>query len=297
MSRISAALSSTPFQGDLIYAGDGGSWQSIRIGQSVHNGGVLRLTDYLSGARRSQIRHKDSIICSHDGPHIAGMVPDVFQPFDQRLPERLASISSNYQISQSDDTYRIAGHITHLVSFVPRTSDRYSYQLWLDADTDLILRSDLNSPEGDTLQRFQFASVEIGDNAPISEMNSDIVGHTIAVSAPSGKASYPESGWWPGWLPSGYLLERYVDAHSADDGVHQRMLFSDGLSSFTVFVDEVGAGRFPEMNQRWSATSAAVRHLNVEDSGFRITVVGEMPAATISRIAESVRPSEHIAHQ
>ena len=44
------------------------------------------------------------------------------------------------------------------------------------------------------------------------------------------------------------------------------------------------------MNKRWGATAAVVRHMKFNDNGYRITVVGEVPMATVQKIALSVRP-------
>ena len=294
LKEISQAVGRESFSGDLIYS-EGNQWQSLSVVQSVEDDQVWRRTMYLSGEPRMQIRHGDTITCVHEGPHLAGMTPDVFKPFDEHLAARIPQILTNYDASVTPVPGRIAGHEVIQIALRPKSSDRYAYQLWLDADTGLPLRSDLLDTDGAVLQRFQFARLDIGLSVPISDIVTAAEGHTVTLQHTEQSAGSPESDWWPAWLPDGFRISRYQSAASSTEVIHERMLFSDGLATFTVFVDAVSPAGLPDMTRSWSATAAAVRHTEVAGNSYRITVVGEMPAAIIDRIASSVTPAERIA--
>ena len=85
-------------------------------------------------------------------------------------------------------------------------------------------------------------------------------------------------------MPPGFALSVERDAASRD-----ALMYSDGLSAFTLFVDQVEQDSMPDMSRRWGATAAVVRHQRDGERNMRITVVGELPMATAKRIALSVR--------
>lgn len=100
---------------------------------------------------------------------------------------------------------------------------------------------------------------------------------------------------WPAWLPSGFALQSYNEVSGSEGRQEERLTFSDGLSSFTVFVDRVENDLGPDLTRRWHATSATVRHTRSNMGDFRISVVGELPVVTVSKIAESVTLVDQLA--
>ncbi len=294
--RLSQALAATSFHGDLVYS-EGDQWQSLMISQSLVDGQPRRQTEFLTGEPRQQLRQGSTLLCLHNGPHRAGLMPDVFKGFEQLTESRLDLILDSYRLVVVDSPQRIAGRSAVQVNLMPDTSDRFAYHLWLDQDTGLLLGSDLLDTSGRLLQRFRFARLEIGADTPISPSETELHGHRIAVVGADDVVTYPESGWWPSFVPSGYEPVRYARSADSSDVWHERVLFSDGLASFTLFVDEVPDAGLPDLSQRWNATAAVVRRVTDGDRHYRITLVGELPPAVVADIAASVRPDDHIAHR
>jgi len=211
---------------------------------------------------------------------------------------------------------RIAGRFAQRLQVTPVDADRYGYQLWLDQVTGLLLRSDLLNHQQQVLERFQFAQIEIGPDIPATAFEPDDQGHKLTlypVSPDHEQISTADIGWLPGWVPSGFHITAVIQAGSPqpqvaaeqkdDSGAMSklpvRLMYSDGLAAFTLFIDPVSQEHLPEMTSRWGATAAVVRyreHSSAEADGdnqsrLRVTVVGELPADTMIRIATSVVPA------
>ena len=67
-----------------------------------------------------------------------------------------------------------------------------------------------------------------------------------------------------------------------------RLHFSDGVATFSVFVDRSKKSALSDMSTRVGGTVVISRRLN--QAGPQITVVGDVPMTTARRVAESVEP-------
>jgi sigma-E factor negative regulatory protein RseB len=69
------------------------------------------------------------------------------------------------------------------------------------------------------------------------------------------------------------------------------MLYSDGLATFSVFVEQIESNSMPIGASVVGAT-VAYHHRVMEGSHhYGVTVMGEVPAMTAMMVAESVRPT------
>ena len=166
---------------------------------------------------------------------------------------------------------------------------RYSYQLWLDKDTKLLLKSSLQG-NGVELERFRYAEIEFTDAITDLELNpmneGPVISHQLI---PSAKKDHKWPGgiaWQVGWAPPGY--EAMGVSNNPGKNV---MLYSDGLATFSVFVEQIESNSMPIGASVVGAT-VAYHHRVLEGSHhYGVTVMGEVPAMTAMMVAESVRPT------
>ena len=146
------------------------------------------------------------------------------------------------------------------------------------------MRSDLLDERQRVLERIQFAQVTIGQPADTDAFSADLPWQSLP--APQGYEQALVS-WRPFWLPDGFTL---LAAAEHDDTI--RLLYADGLAAFSVFID-AQTDLFSSLDRRWGATSAVVRLVQNDQAGARrVTAVGELPAATLEKIIQSVRPAQ-----
>lgn len=313
LERMTQAFQQQNYRGVLIY-GDGQEWQTLAITHAVIDGVEQEKLQHLTGLPREMVRHGHDIVCIHPGDHSPRLNSELSNPLHGF--SRVMEIDDGQYHFTLGNVERIAGRFAQRLQVTPVDADRYGYQLWLDQVTGLLLRSDLLNHQQQVLERFQFAQIEIGPDIPATAFEPDDQGHKLTlypVSPDHEQISTADIGWLPSWVPSGFHITAVIQAGSPqpqvaaeqkdDSGAMSklpvRLMYSDGLAAFTLFIDPVSQEHLPEMTSRWGATAAVVRyreHSSAEADGdnrsrLRVTVVGELPADTMIRIATSVVPA------
>lgn len=305
LERMTQAFQQQNYRGVLMY-GDGQEWNSLSITHAVLDGVEQEKLQHLTGVPREIVRHGDEITCVHPGSHPPHQHSELSNPLHGF--SRVMDVQDQYRFTLGN-VERIAGHFAQRLNITPTDDHRYGYQLWLDQNTGLLLRSDLINSQQQVLQRFQFAHIEIGLDLPAAAFEADGQGHRRTLSpviSDQHQADTAGLGWLPGWVPDGFhltaviqsgLSQQAVDGNphnEVSDTLPVRLMYSDGLAAFTLFIDPVDQEQMPEITRRWGATAAVVRYreqpFDHGEGHLRVTVVGELPIDTMIRIATSIAP-------
>ena len=183
---------------------------------------------------------------------------------------------------------RIAGLPTQVVRLVPKDAGKYGLMLWLEQESGLLLRLDLLDQAGNLVE--QYMGVDLRILPEPSSWLQQLANSKLPAAVPVAEAyQAPQKnlGWAPSWLPLGFLVKS-TDRHqlAGTDQFVDYMLLSDGLVDISLYVANSNA-EISEGNQlvRQGATSL-LRFMN--DHKVEVTVVGEVPAKTAERIANSL---------
>lgn len=68
------------------------------------------------------------------------------------------------------------------------------------------------------------------------------------------------------------------------------LMYSDGLSTFSLFIEKAPTGNLEGRAQR-GATVAYLGRLDTQQGNFRVSAVGEVPVQTLERVALSLHKS------
>lgn len=172
-----------------------------------------------------------------------------------------------------------------------RDPHRYSYLLSLDKATGLLLKSSLQDSDGRELERFQYTDIAFPDEIQDEELQPIKAGALVTHEfIPPMKAdqSWPSQLMWNvTWVPPGYM-----QVNKADEPGDNVMLFSDGLASYSVFIEQADKDMMPEGASMVGATVAYAQQLSHDGHHYGVTVVGEVPAMTAMKVAESVKTKQ-----
>lgn len=183
---------------------------------------------------------------------------------------------------------RVAGRPATVIGVTPLAPDRYAYRLWIDEASKLLLRSVIIDQHGNSLEQVQFTSLSILDEVPAALLEPELAGgdlawHTAAEPPPEPAG---DSGWQPAWVPQGFeLQDSQVQRMASSRMPVSHLVYSDGLAMFSVFVEAMLDG---EQAQQGYSSRGAVNTFSRKDGDHQITVVGEVPLQTVSRIAAGV---------
>ena len=291
LMKIDAAAREQNYDGVFVYQ-HGDKLETMRIIHRVDGDRVRERLVSLNGAPREVIRtdrevqcflpDEKSVVVEHRKAENRG--------FPSILPTELRALDANYTIALGRRG-RIVDREAQMVSIKPKDNFRYGYELWADRATGLLLRAALVDGAGKAIEQFLFT--QITPNAAIAAadlkpqfMRKDSVWHRAAAmeDANSGPGS-----WAAADLPPGFeLTTRIVRKMPAGQQPVEHLVYSDGLATVSVFVEKLRRNGRARVNgpNRMGAVSAYVK---VADE-HRVTVVGEVPGATVDLIGKSVKP-------
>ncbi len=291
LERMTEAAKNLTYEGVFAYQ-SGKNLQSIRIYHRADARGELERLISLNGAAREVIRSNDMVTCINpEGKQINVSRRPLGRGFPSDLPRRLNSATPFYEVELGESD-RIAGRKAHELIITPVDDYRYGYRLWVDAETYLLLKSELIGNDGDVLETFAFSSVNTGVHIPEHKFRPQMAGeemtwHRSEPETPINVATHSkQSRWHAQWLPDGFSLVAYQTRLRASNGadVEQRV-YSDGLSSVSVFIEKI---RARHNHLKGGSHVGAINAFGTIMQAHFVTVVGEVPARTVEKIGHSI---------
>lgn len=290
--KISSAARRLDYEGIFVYL-HGNQLETMRIVHKTSGGRSRERLVSLNGAPREIIRDDKTVFCYL--PDEKSVVVEHRkvdkQNFPAILPDRMQDLEANYRI-ELGPSERIAGRMTQQIAIVPRDNLRYGFRLWADRASGLLMKADLLSEQGETLEQFLFTNLSVGIAIPDSVLEPDKNHVSHGLTWHRAKGSGTESMDGPGWrlnqIPRGFrLTDRQVRRIPQRDVPVEHHVYSDGLATVSVFIEKADK---PAPRMEGVSRIGAVNAFGARVSDFQITAVGEVPEATVSQFAKSVVP-------
>lgn len=292
VQRMNVALRDRNYIGTFVYI-HGDHLDSMRVFHRADAKGGIERVVALTGPPREVIRDHHNVKCVLPASHLV-LVEHRYaaEQFPATLPDSISAVrlTAYYDFKELGDG-RIAGYPSKIIGIMPRDQYRYGYKLWLDAQTGMLLRSDLMDSDGHTVERVMFTSLHYPKSIPDTDLQATEIGSGFVwnVQGDREKLSPAEADvrWQATRLPPGFILSLTDTQRVA--GVSQpvrHLVFSDGLASVSVFIEAAGPSRNALIGP---SQMGAVNAFGRQVGDHHLTVVGEVPTATVRMIAESMR--------
>ncbi len=285
LERMPAAFREHSYRGTLLYA-HGDHMRTLRVLHDVEGSREREKVVELEGSMREVLRVGDMVTCRlpEEGSGKSDYCPHT-GPFSRALFDDVGRLQQSYRITMAGQD-RVAGRESLSVAITPRDEHRYGYELWLDRESAMLLRCLLRDRHGKVLERFQFTELELDAEIPDSEFqlgDGDVTHHHLDTG---GKmvAADTNGHWKLGWMPPGFEAVHELPAHAVRSGAR---LYTDGLARVSVFVERLEEPVKGETSHM-GATVAVSRVAAHGGSDWLVTVVGEVPEPTASRMVDSV---------
>ncbi len=292
LGRVAESTKLWTYRGVLVYQ-VGTRLETLAVTHDVESGGVKERVLYLDGLPREMVRNGDKLTYSTLNNGVTQFEHNSLVPmlgkFSGIAPERFYKVEFARQ--QID---RVAGREAAVIDIVPVDRFRYGYRLWVDVYSGLPLKSIMLDSHSNIIERLQFTHIEPGvtlsepEKAAMEKhntQNKDIVDMQPVVKQGG------IWGWEAGWVPEGFVVQHASQRPSpVSDHKTDAVIFSDGIASFSVFVEPDETRVLSQAAEKVGSLAAVSKVFRNGETYFHVTVVGEVPLGTAERVAVSVRP-------
>ena len=205
--------------------------------------------------------------------------------FPAMLPTDLQALKTSYTTRVSA-TEMVAGRGAQVIELIANDSYRYSYKIWADAEFGLLLKMTLIDSNKQTLEQFEFTQLSLLNSRDVNWFQPKIDVKKNYVTDVSAPVNHVDTNWIVAELPTGYVkIDHVVLNLTGKTAPVDQMIFSDGIASVSLFIEPISKTIRPKTGHMVIGSTNICA--NVID-GYQITVVGEVPAATVLQIAKAV---------
>jgi sigma-E factor negative regulatory protein RseB len=261
---------------------------TMHVVHGVDERGIWESMESLNGEARKIVRHNNEVISIYPDRKLVTVSKMGDKPgLHPTLPQSLDKLANYYTINQLGEE-RIAGRETSVLNVQPKDDYRYGYKYWLDNETRVLLKCDLLDEKGEIVEQMMYTSFNNHSEVPPSAFSiPDLDGFTRqSLDRNSGKQA--DIGWRATNMPQGFMLTQSTIRGTGDDeSLH--LMYSDGLASVSVFIEK---GENSPHRLVGTSKMGALNAFGKEVNGAQITVMGEVPEATVAAIAESMERTQ-----
>lgn len=284
LSQMRDAIQNASYQGEYVHR-RGDQTSAYAIAHSLRDGEPVERLQQLDGAMIEVVRRGNTLVCYYPAgaeDQIDRPIPAA--PFSQVGPMALDRLAQSYQAMASGEA-RVAGREARVVT-LSADQWRFTHRLWLDRDTGLLLQSEILGNDGEVLEQFRYTRLSVGGPIADAALEPTLGGATgrqqtrIQSLMPT-----PDTDGFVttlSWMPPMFKLTM-AERQTSVDGWLEKRVYSDGLATFSMFVEPAMAAE-PDSLVRMGATTA----LMSEVEGLTVTVIGEIPRITAERLRDSV---------
>ncbi len=294
LEKMIVASRNLNYDGVFVYS-RGNQLDTMRIIHKADEDGEVEKLISLTGATREVVKGKDDVTCIYSDNRTV-MVDKSGQAgklLSSNFPESIDRISHFYSFRLLGDD-RVAGHDADVIEVVPKDQNRYIYRFWVDRKTNLMLKSAIMDLQGKILETVLFTHIDTLDEIPadmVTPMNAS--GYSWYTSEKKTDEVQTGSNWKVQWLPHGFLLESVtMQVLSEGQKPMEHRVYSDGLAMISIYIERVDASKEGTKAMNGFVSLGAVNAYTMTHGDHQITVVGELPAKTVYKIASSVATDE-----
>jgi len=209
------------------------------------------------------------------------------------LPEDLKQLSRHYDFKLEAQEY-VAQRLSQVISIEPRDDFRYARRIWVDLESKLPLKFELIGENGQAVEQMMFTSLSIEEIIPDSELNASTKVDAFTWQVNRREAMPLRSLKWAlRSVPDGFQMISYTRLiRTPTEHPVEHILLSDGFSSVSIYIDELGGDIVKGHQKKVGAINAHSRKID----HYLVTVMGEVPAKTVQAIAGGVHLQVNDAH-
>ncbi len=278
----------------------GADMASARIWHVCDGDQQMERIETLTGTPRSTFRHNNNVVTFFPETKVArseqrealGIFPNFLKSNDSAIAE--------FYTLKTLESERVAGVDTEVVQLIAKDALRYSYRIWTERKSGLVVKLQTLDVMGRVIEQSAFSELNL--EAPVkmerlAAMMNNTAGHKLE-QVNMVKTTALAQGWAlqrgvPGFASMNcFKRPAQLEAASgatttleADKAGTMQWIFSDGLATVSLFVEPFDRKRH---NQEGAWSMGATQTLAKRLDDWWLTAVGEVPTATLKVFAQQL---------
>ena len=288
LKKMATASRQLNYSGTFVYR-HAKQTETSRVVHYVNQaGGEFEKMATLDGPAREVIRTNDQVICYLPEMKTVLIEKRGKRVFPALLPEQLTGVTDNYEVSVTGSD-RVADHECRVILLVPKDKMRYGHRFCAEVSSGLPLLARTLDEKNESLESFAFTDLRIGGT-----FNRDRVRSRYAAKSKNWRVDHSEfsvadtpadTGWVLTQQPAGFRkLTELTRSFAGRPAKVSHIVYSDGLAAVSVFIEPLSQDRPVQSLSHQGAVHIYIRTV----SDFKVTALGEAPAATVMQIANSL---------
>lgn len=289
LRKMASASRQLNYTGTFVYR-HGNVTEASRIVHYVNAaGGEFERLETLDGPPREVIRTNDQVTCYLPDTKTVLIERRRGRRFPAFLPTQLADgLTAHYLVRQSGMD-RTAGYDCRVVELSPKDRLRYGHQFCAEASSGLPLRARTFNENGVLLESFAFTELKFGGKFDRDQVKSRYAEHSrdwrIGRAATPAVSDLGRTGWvLASELPGFRKLTESRRSIAGREATVAHLVYSDGLAAVSVFIEPLPKSRPSRSLSHQGAVNIYIRMV----ADHMVTALGEAPAETVMRIANSL---------
>lgn len=278
------AAANLNYQGTISYMRDS-QIENLHVFHGVNNGLEQERMLSLNTPMREVVRTADKVTCYY--PETKSVSIDVKPSRHSvliNLPSDLTTLSKHYNITLGAVEH-VLKRPAQVILIEPKDDLRYGRRLWIDAETKLPLKSEWTDEHGNTVEAMAFSSINFVATIAQSELNPST--QIDATWKTKQHETLPAQSliWALDGVPDGFQLTSYTRLkRNSSNRTIDHILLSDGVSSISVYIDELMGEIFTGQPRKVGAINSYTRKMDK----YLITAMGEVPEKALLSIANGI---------
>ena len=279
--RIHDASRKRAYTGTFVVS-VGAEMASARIWHVSDGEQQMERVESLTGAPRSTFRHNNHVVIFFPEAKVArseereamGIFPNFLKSNDSAVAEFY-----NLKVLESE---RVAGLDTEVVQLIAKDALRYSYRIWTERKSGLVVKLQTLDVAGHVIEQAAFSELNL--DAPVKmEKLAAMMNNTAGLKLEQVdmiKTTATAQGWT---MPRG--VPGFASMNCFKRPETMQWIFSDGLATVSLFIEPFDRKRHTQEGV-WSMGATQTLAKRLDD--WWLTAVGEVPAPTLKVFAQQL---------
>jgi sigma-E factor negative regulatory protein RseB len=282
LMRIHDASRKRAYTGTFVVS-VGAEMASARIWHVCDGEQQMERVESLTGAPRSTFRHNNHVVTFFPDVKVARSEErEALGIFPNFLKSNDSAIAEFYNLKMLDSE-RVAGLDTEVVQLVAKDALRYSYRIWTERKSGLVVKLQTLDVNGRVIEQAAFSELNL--DAPVKmDKLSAMMNNTTGLKQEQvemRKTTAIAQGWTMSRNVPGFAS---MSCFKRPDNTMQ-WIFSDGLATVSLFVEPFDRKRHTQEGV-WSMGATQTLAKRLDD--WWLTAVGEVPAPTLKVFAQQL---------